>query len=116
MKQIVVKGNQGIHWDEAKEEFVHEKPQKDFVLRLEHSLISISKWEAKWCKPFIDTEKTDEETIDYIKCMALNSEVPDDVYSRLTQKNILEIREYIEAPMTATKISDSKVGKKTNNE
>ena len=106
MLQITVKGTSGVFWDEAKEEFIHKKPQKDIVLRLEHSLISISKWESKWHKAFVEkNEKSDIETIDYIKCMTLNQDVPDDVYTRLSMENIKEIKAYIEDPMTATVIN-----------
>ena len=115
MLQITVKGTSGVFWDEAKEEFIHEKPQKDTVLRLEHSLISISKWEAKWHKAFVGNDKTDNETIDYIKCMTLNQDVPDSVYKRLSMENIKEIKAYIEDPMTATVINTVDK-KKVNNE
>ena len=87
-------------WDEVKEEFVEAKVQ---VLRLEHSLVSLSKWEEKWCKPFLsNTEKTSEETLDYIKCMTVTNNVPEEVYEHLTESNVNEILEYINAPMTAT--------------
>lgn len=86
-------------WDDEKEEFVEPTY---LVLELEHSLVSISKWESKWRKAFLSgKEKTPEETIDYIKCMTLN-DVDSDVYHHLTQENIVEINKYIEAPMTAT--------------
>lgn len=56
-------------WDEEKQEFVEPKIQ---TLQLEHSLVSLSKWESKWCKPFFSTtDKTYEEVLDYIKCMTL---------------------------------------------
>ena len=87
-------------WDELKQEFVYTKAQ---TLQLEHSLISLSRWESKWCKPFLSKEdKTFEETIDYIRCMTLNRYVPDEVYGCLTRSNIKQINEYISAPMTAT--------------
>ena len=80
-------------------------------LQLEHSLVSISKWEAKWHKPFLtDEKKTDEETLFYIKCMTLN-DVNENVYKKLTSKNIKTIMEYINDSMTATWFSDSKNGK-----
>ena len=72
------------------------------ILQLEHSLVSISKWESKWHKPFLTAEqKTIEETIDYIKCMTLNI-VKSDIYDELTKKDIDSIVEYMEDPMTAT--------------
>lgn len=92
-------------WDEKKQEFIEPKVQ---VLQLEHSLISLSKWESKWCKPFLSTEeKTVEEILDYIKFMTLTPNVKPEVYLHITQANIKEINDYIEAPMTATTFSDS---------
>ena len=99
-------------FDERKGEFVYLKEQ---TLQLEHSLLSISKWESKWCKPFLSKQdKTLEETIDYIKCMTLNKNVDDDVYGCLTQANVNEINEYIGAPMTATYFSNTDRGKRNN--
>jgi hypothetical protein len=96
-------------WDEAKQEFIYTKEQ---TLSLEHSLVSISKWESKWCKPFLtNQEKTFEETLDYIKCMTLTQNVDPEVYNYLTNENIKEINEYIGAPMTATYFSDEKTSK-----
>lgn len=87
-------------WDEANQEFVYTKEQ---TLRLEHSLVSLSKWESKWCKPFLTKkEKSSEETLDYIKCMTLTKNVDPNVYNCLTNFNISQINEYIDAPMTAT--------------
>ena len=100
-------------WDERKQEFITTKEQ---TLQLEHSLVSLSKWESKWCKPFLTKqEKTFEETLDYIKCMTLTQNVDPEVYNYITNGNINEINEYIEAPMTATYFSDEKTSK-TNRE
>ena len=100
-------------WDESKQTFVTTKEQ---TLQLEHSLVSLSKWESKWCKPFLTKkEKTAEETLDYIKCMTLTQNVDPDVYNRLTSKNIEDIDRYINAPMTATTFSDDKSRKRGNN-
>jgi hypothetical protein len=96
-------------WDERKQEFVITKEQ---TLQLEHSLVSLSKWESKWCKPFLTKqEKTFEETLDYIKCMTITQNVNPEVYNYLTNKNIEEINNYINAPMTATYFSDDKIAK-----
>lgn len=104
MLKIIVPGIE--LWDEANNEFISTKEQQ---LTLEHSLISLSKWESKWCKPFFsDKDKTQEETIDYIKCMTLTPNVGDDVYTRLSNDNISQIKKYIEAPMTATWFKDQK--------
>lgn len=87
-------------YSEVTNEFITTKEQ---TLTLEHSLISISKWESKWCKSFIDSkDKTTEEMIDYIRCMTLTSNVNPDIYYCLSQDNIDAINAYIEAPMTAT--------------
>lgn len=78
-------------------------------LRLEHSLLSISKWESKWHKPYLDSstyQKTSEMNLDYIKCMTITQNVPDIVYSCLTKKNIDDIVKYISDPMTATWFSN----------
>ena len=92
-------------WDECKEEFVYIKKT---TLSLEHSLVSLSKWESKWCKPFFSkTEKTLEETVDYIRCMTLTQNVNPDVYKVLTNDNVEEINNYISAPMTATWFSET---------
>lgn len=92
-------------WDEQKQEFVYGKEQK---LQLEHSLVSLHKWESKWCKPFLGKgEKTQEETMDYIKCMTITQNVKPETYNRLTKKHVDQIIEYIGAPMTATTFSKS---------
>ena len=96
-------------WDERKQEFVTTKEQ---TLQLEHSLVSLSKWESKWCKAFLTKqEKTFEETLDYIKCMTITQNVDPEVYKYLTNGNIDEVNRYIEAPMTATYFSEDKNGK-----
>ena len=98
-------------YDEEKEEFVYAKEQ---VLQLEHSLVSISKWESKWHKVFISKkEKTNEEILDYVRCMTLTQNVDPDVYKRLTKSNVAEIEAYIDNPMSATYFSNSEPGKKS---
>lgn len=98
-------------FDERTNEFVYVKEQ---TLQLEHSLVSLSKWESKWCKAFISKrEKTYEETIDYIKCMTITQNVKPEVYYNLTQKDLDTINAYIEAPMTATYLSEDKKGKQS---
>lgn len=107
MLRIIVPAVEG--WDEAKQEFVDLKPAQ--TLALEHSLVSLSKWESKWCKPFVSTkDKTLEEQIDYIKCMTLTQNVSDDVYNRLSTENLRQIDKYINAPMTATWFNERKNG------
>lgn len=95
-------------WDEEKEEFIEAEY---CTLRLEHSLLSISKWESKWCKSFIATKAlTDEEIIDYIKCMTITQNVNSDVYNHLTIENQQQIKAYIDSPMTATHVIDDHKG------
>ncbi len=91
-------------YDEKNEEFIY-LPEK--TICLEHSLVSVSKWESKWKKPFLSKErKTTEETIDYIKCMTITQNVDDMFYNCLTTDNIKEINAYIDDSMTATTFYD----------
>lgn len=76
---------------------------ESFQLELEHSLVSLSKWESKWNVPFIsDDPKTTEQVYDYIRMMTLTSDVPEEVYQNLSQQNIDDINEYIASKQTAT--------------
>ena len=108
MLQITIPAPESEDWDEENEEFIYHTVGKPYVLQLEHSLVSISKWESKWCKPFLSSEKTDEEFMDYIRCMTLTPNVPDDIYNRLTRDNLQSISDYVNAPMTATWFSEDK--------
>lgn len=91
-------------WDPKERRF---SKTKEYKLQLEHSLISISKWEARWNKSFLKEEnKTTEEILDYIKCMTLTQNIPPEAYLCLTEDNISQIVEYIRAPMTATWFSE----------
>lgn len=87
-------------WDEEKEQFVYQKP---VTIQLQHSLVSISKWESKYHKPFLAQEKRSySETMYYIKCMTLTQNVDDSVYTYLTDRDFNRISNYIDDPMTAT--------------
>ena len=93
-------------WDESKEEFINIKEQ---TLQLEHSLVSLSKWESKWCKPFLSKqEKTQEQIIDYVRCMTITQNVNPEIYKYLSRDNLKQINDYIDAPMTATWFSEDK--------
>lgn len=98
-----------IEWyDDITNEFTSSKEQ---TLQLEHSLVSISKWESRWKKPFLSKEeKTIEETIDYIKCMTTTQNVSDDVYKYITNDNLKEVQKYLEDGMTATTFSNNSNG------
>lgn len=104
MLELKIKTKDVKLWNEATEEFEHKiVPGRTIVL--EHSLVSLSKWEAKYKRPFIDSEKTNEETLDYIKMMTITQNVPDDTYKYLDKDEIKKINDYIIDPMTATKFS-----------
>ena len=91
-------------YDEDNNEFIMFNEQ---VLQLEHSLVSISKWESKWHIPFLDgKDKTLEQIIDYVRCMTITQNVKPEVYNRLTEDNLKAINDDIENPMTATTFSD----------
>lgn len=97
-------------WDEAKNRFV-DLPEQ--TLRLEHSLVSLSKWESKWCKPFLSSQqKTYEEFMDYVKMMTITQNVDAMQFTYIDDQSLLKIKEYIEAPMTATTFSDNGKGKR----
>lgn len=92
-------------FDDETQTFVLQSKPCD--LMLEHSLLSLSKWEAKWKKPFLEDKppRTDEEFIDYVRCMTINQGVEPTVYYNLTVASIEKIRSYIADPMTATRIT-----------
>lgn len=93
-------------WDEEREEFVYPSIEE---LQLEHSLVSLSKWESKWCKPFLSKEdKTSEELLDYIQMMTVEPVTSPEVWNNLTRENFHDIETYINAPMTATTFSKDK--------
>ena len=97
MLKIVVPGTE--MFDDDKQEFV---TVGDVELELEHSLVSLSKWESFHEKPFLGKDKSTEEVISYIKFMTLTPDVPEEVYKHLSENNMTEIQEYLDAKMTAT--------------
>ena len=100
---LTLKINDAEFFNEQTESFITVKGQ---TLQLEHSLVSISKWEAKWKKPFLTREgKSREETIDYIRCMTITQNVNPLVYDLITDEQIKEVNRYIDDPMTATTFS-----------
>lgn len=108
MLQLTIMPPDAEQWDPKKKQFVYKK---GITITLEHSLVSISKWESKWCKPFISKEpQTREESIDYIRCMTLTQNVDPKWYDCITDANIEEVNRYIEAPMTATWFKKEKNG------
>lgn len=97
-------------------ELFDEKTNRFFTisqkeLQLEHSLVSISKWESKWKKPFLsDQPRTYAETIDYVRCMTITQNVDPNIYMGLTKENIDKVQAYINDPMTATTFKKKPVG------
>lgn len=90
----------GEYFDEANGRFASIRGQ---TIRLEHSLVSISKWEAKWHKPFLSNKgQTNEEAIDYIRCMTITQNVDPDLYYFIPETEMQKINAYLENPMTAT--------------
>lgn len=99
-------------WDEEKEEFISTK---EHTLDLEHSLVSISKWESKWHKPFLSNDtKTNEEILDYIRCMTITQNVDSDVYNNIPINIQEEIQEYINDKRTATWFNEGQNSKKSD--
>lgn len=109
MIKITIPGKE--YFNEELQEFTYDK---DTVLTLEHSLVSISKWEAKYHKPFLgEQDQTTEQIIDYIRFMTLTQNVDPDIYNRIDNKSIQEISKYIKDPMTATWFSNTKERRKS---
>ena len=98
MLEIAIKGSSELY-DSSTNTFYEIKGQ---TITLEHSLVSISKWESKWHKPYLASNKTFEETIDYIRMMTLTKNVDSRLYYLLSKENVESINKYIEDPMTAT--------------
>ena len=97
-------------YDEKSNMFITVHAQ---TLQLEHSLVSISKWEAKWKKPFLSLkEKTEQETLDYIRFMTITQNVNPICYTVLTRAQIEQVNNYIADPMTATTIKQTEDGKR----
>jgi hypothetical protein len=91
-------------FDEKNQIFMTTREQK---IQLEHSLVSLKKWESKWKKPFLDNnKKTKEEIKDYIRCMTITQNVDPNIYYAITDEIILQISDYINDPMTATTINE----------
>lgn len=85
---------------------------KETTLRLEHSLVSISKWEQKWQVPFLNIgPQNSEQTLDYIRCMTITQNVDPMVYKALTPDNVKAVQEYIQNPSSASKFYDTELGK-----
>ena len=103
MLTILVSGSE--LWNEKTETFLPET--KDTTLTLEHSLVSLAKWECKWNKSFLSSKnRSRAEMIDYIRCMTLTQNVDPETYFRISNKNLNEVHAYIDLPMTAATFFD----------
>jgi hypothetical protein len=104
MLRVTIPANE--YFDEVKNEFIQTKEQ---TLQLEHSLLSLSKWEQTWKKPFLKKgDKSAEESCDYVRCMTINKDVDPSVYSYIPQSILSRIAEYIDDPHTATTFNNQK--------
>ena len=110
MLEIVIPETE--QYDEVHDRFITTKKQ---VLRLEHSLVSLSKWEAKWHKPYLSRkQKTEAEQIDYVRCMTLTQNVDPNVYTAITPQLLKTVNDYIDDTMTATTFSKGRRGRSSN--
>ena len=92
-------------FDDEAQKFVD---QGGTLLQLEHSLVSLSKWESIFEKPFLGKEeKSPGEVVAYVKAMTLTPNVPAEIYAQLSEKNFEEVNEYIERKSTATWFADT---------
>jgi hypothetical protein len=112
MLTIIVPGVES--YDENLDQFVSIG---DLILELEHSLVSLSKWESKFEKPFLGKgEKTTEEVLDYIRCMVVTPNPPEEFLQKLSKENLEEVNAYIDRKMTATWFSEAPGAPKTSRE
>lgn len=110
MIEVVIPKQHYEFYDEEKEEFLPTVDIKETKLQLEHSLISLKKWEQTWHKPFLkDKDKTYDELSDYIRCMTLNHNVDPEVYYWIPNDIVDKVVEYIKDPMTATTIKENNI-------
>lgn len=102
---ITVHIPKGSEWFNSKTEEIFTL-DKDHEIVLEHSLVSMQKWEQKWHVGFLDKrhQKTTEEILDYLRCMTLTKNVDPILYLLIPRAEIDRVKDYIKDPMTATKI------------
>lgn len=95
-------------YDESSETF---RAEGGVELQLEHSLVSLSKWESEFEKPFLSNiEKTGDEVFGYVRCMILTPNPPGDIFLKLSKENLESINAYVDRKMTATWFSDNQRG------
>lgn len=102
-------------WDDTRGEFI--PIGEDTTLTLEHSLVSLSKWESRWRKPFLSPEeKTKEEMYDYFRCMILNEKFDNNIVYAFTPADIKKVEKYMEESQTATTFPEEKSKEPQSNE
>jgi hypothetical protein len=98
MLKLVIEGTE--YYNQETETF---ETVGDVVLMLEHSLVSVSKWESKFEKPFLTKDnKTTEEVLFYVEAMILTPNYPEGIINSFTQKSIDAVNNYIESKQSAT--------------
>lgn len=104
MLEVIIPDQNGLY-DEDNNRFVSIKGAK---LELEHSLVSLQKWESIWHKPFLDKkEKTYDEIVSYLRCMTVSSDVTDqNIYYFISPDDLKRVIDYMNDSMTATWFSD----------
>jgi hypothetical protein len=92
----------GENYDETANKFTAESSVN---VCLEHSLVSVSKWESVWEVPFLsDKDKTQKQTLSYVEMMVLNHDLPPGIFHKLVENHLQEVMDYVKADMTATKV------------
>ena len=102
MLELTILGDE--YYDDEREEFIYDD---DLVIRLQHSLVSISKWEQQFLKPFLESnDKTREETLAYVECMIVDDDYPDNIIELLNNSHMEQINKYVDSPASATTFAD----------
>lgn len=91
-------------FDESTEEFISFKGCR---FKIEHSLVSLAKWESKWKVPFLHTQLTRAQWIDYVRCMTITQNVDPLTYRVISNPLLKEIQDYVNESQTATTIKDN---------
>lgn len=95
---------EGDFFDETNEIFIHSPGYK---FKIEHSLVSLAKWESKWKVPFLHTELNRKQWLDYVRCMTITQNIDPLAYRMISKKQLKEIQDYIDESQTATTIKDN---------
>jgi hypothetical protein len=104
-------------FDSEKQMFFYTKPS---LINLEHSLISVAKWEAHWKKPYLPSWSAPGmqgpvEELDYIRCMIIGK-FEEHIPALIQQNHLAEVRAYMLDSHTASvshRIGKSETSKKT---